>query len=236
MRHWRAKTVTLHRGALAVRPPRRRAAGAPAADRRQGRPEGSVDSEAAERRGRLRGAADAGRRGPHRHLGRGAPSRTGWSEQSFFRPGRPLAAGSPGDGAYRACLRGQGADLGAVPLSGEQRVAVREMLEGLDLEVGLDRLLELGQAAGVLPAGVGKPWLRERFAAFRRLKTSVESYVPRPYGAPHPGRGPLLPAPEAGPRSSGGAPGERSRSRRGRIPALICGGVVDLPPSRSTRG
>jgi thioesterase domain-containing protein len=56
------------------------------------------------------------------------------------------------------------------------------MLAGLDVEAGLDRLLELAHSLGVLPAGMGKPWLRERFHVFRRNMQIVESYVPSPYG------------------------------------------------------
>jgi thioesterase domain-containing protein len=56
------------------------------------------------------------------------------------------------------------------------------MLEGLDIEAGLDRLIELSEAEGILPPGLGKPWVRERFDLYRRTTTAVESYVPRPYG------------------------------------------------------
>ena len=56
------------------------------------------------------------------------------------------------------------------------------MLEGLDLDAGLDLLTGLARAEGVLPPGVGKSWMRERFDLYRRTVTAVESYVPRPYG------------------------------------------------------
>jgi len=68
--------------------------------------------------------------------------------------------------------------------SAEQKEAIREMLAGLDVEAGLDRLLELARTAGVLPPGLGKPWLRERFETFRRITKTVQSYVPPPYGGP----------------------------------------------------
>jgi thioesterase domain-containing protein len=55
------------------------------------------------------------------------------------------------------------------------------MLEGVDAEAGLDRLLEFGQAEGVLPAEVGKPWLRERFDLFKRNLQALRGYVARPY-------------------------------------------------------
>jgi thioesterase domain-containing protein/acyl carrier protein len=65
--------------------------------------------------------------------------------------------------------------------SEQQRGAIREMLQGLDVEAGLDRLLELARAQGVLP-GVSRPWLRERFELFSRTMTALQSYVPGPYG------------------------------------------------------
>jgi thioesterase domain-containing protein len=58
---------------------------------------------------------------------------------------------------------------------------IREMLEGLDLEAGLDRLLALARAEGGLEE-LEKPWLRERFNLYRRAMTTVEGYLPRPYG------------------------------------------------------
>jgi amino acid adenylation domain-containing protein len=68
--------------------------------------------------------------------------------------------------------------------SEEHAASIREMLEGLDLEAGLDRLLELARTAGVLPPGLGKPWLRERFDVFRRNTKAMESYKPGLYGGP----------------------------------------------------
>jgi thioesterase domain-containing protein len=69
-------------------------------------------------------------------------------------------------------------------LSVEQKAMLREMLKELDLETGLDRLHELARAAGILPPGVGRPWLAERFEVFRRNAEISESYSPRPYGGP----------------------------------------------------
>ncbi len=65
--------------------------------------------------------------------------------------------------------------------SEEQRLLIREMLQGLDVEAGLDRLLELAREGGLAP-DLGKPWLRERFELYRRTMKTVESYLPRPYG------------------------------------------------------
>jgi hypothetical protein len=56
------------------------------------------------------------------------------------------------------------------------------VLEGLDVDAGLDRLVELGRSAGVLPPDVDKPRLRERFDLFGRHVQALQSYVPRPYG------------------------------------------------------
>lgn len=56
------------------------------------------------------------------------------------------------------------------------------MLEGLDIEAGLDRVFELARAEGGTAAGRGQPWMRERFDLYSRTVTAVESYVPRPYG------------------------------------------------------
>jgi thioesterase domain-containing protein len=55
-------------------------------------------------------------------------------------------------------------------------------VEGQDVDTALDCLLELGQAGGELPPELGKAWLRERFELFVRTMTTVESYVPRPFG------------------------------------------------------
>jgi amino acid adenylation domain-containing protein len=57
---------------------------------------------------------------------------------------------------------------------------VRELMAGLDVEAGLDRLLALARTAGLLPPEVGKPWLRERFDLYCRTMITVESYVARP--------------------------------------------------------
>ncbi|HSG40710.1 MAG TPA: thioesterase domain-containing protein, partial [Thermoanaerobaculia bacterium] len=78
--------------------------------------------------------------------------------------------------------------LGFAALGGahsEQKLeAVREMLEGLDFDAGLDLLVEVSRAEGVLPPGVGRPWMQERFDLYSRPETAVASYVPRPYGGP----------------------------------------------------
>jgi amino acid adenylation domain-containing protein len=66
--------------------------------------------------------------------------------------------------------------------SAEQKALIHELVEGLDVEAGLDRLLELARAEGVLTQDVGKPWLRERFNLYCRSMTTVEGYQPRPYG------------------------------------------------------
>jgi thioesterase domain-containing protein len=67
-------------------------------------------------------------------------------------------------------------------LSEQKREAIRERVEGLDLEAGLDRLFELSRAEGMLPPGVGKPWMQERLDLYSRTITALTSYVPRPYG------------------------------------------------------
>ena len=59
--------------------------------------------------------------------------------------------------------------------------AVRSMLEGLDLDTGLDLLIELSRAEGVLPAGADRAWMQERFDLYSRTETAVATYVPRPY-------------------------------------------------------
>jgi thioesterase domain-containing protein len=64
----------------------------------------------------------------------------------------------------------------------EQQALIREMVEDVDVDTGLDRLFELGKADGELPPELGKPWLRERFDLFVRTMTTVESYLPRPFG------------------------------------------------------
>jgi thioesterase domain-containing protein len=40
----------------------------------------------------------------------------------------------------------------------------------------------VSRAEGVLPPGVGRPWMQERFDLYSRTETAVASYVPRPYG------------------------------------------------------
>lgn len=67
-------------------------------------------------------------------------------------------------------------------LSAHPEESIRTLLEGLDVETGLDRLMELARTEGVLPPGVSKPWVRERFDLFRRTLTALHSYQPRPYG------------------------------------------------------
>lgn len=59
---------------------------------------------------------------------------------------------------------------------------IREILEGLDVDSGLDRLIELARAEGMLPSDVSKPWLREHFDLYSRTATALQSYLPRPYG------------------------------------------------------
>jgi thioesterase domain-containing protein/acyl carrier protein len=66
--------------------------------------------------------------------------------------------------------------------SEEKWALIREMLEGLDVDAGLDRLLELARVEGVVPPGLGKPWLQERFNLFSHTMKTVKSYVPLPYG------------------------------------------------------
>ena len=74
-------------------------------------PNGKVDRKAlpaaavAGRRRGLRGAADAGRGGPGRHLGRAARRRTRRRRRPLLRARRPLAAGHPGDLAPARRLR-----------------------------------------------------------------------------------------------------------------------------------
>ncbi|HJX28230.1 MAG TPA: amino acid adenylation domain-containing protein, partial [Thermoanaerobaculia bacterium] len=86
---------------------------------------------------------------------------------------------------------GRGIDVtslltGFVALAGiqseQKREAAQEMLQGLDLDAGLDCLLELSRSEGLLPPGVGKPWIRERFDLYSRTVIAMENYVPRPFG------------------------------------------------------
>jgi thioesterase domain-containing protein len=67
-------------------------------------------------------------------------------------------------------------------LSARHEGAFRAALEGLDIEAGLDRLMEQARAEGVLPPGVGRPWVRERFDLFSRSVNALHRYLPRPYG------------------------------------------------------
>jgi amino acid adenylation domain-containing protein len=69
-----------------------------------------------------------------------------------------------------------------VRLSGRPVPVGPEVLAGLDVDSGLDRLVELGRAAGVLPPDVDRPRLRERFDLFSRNVKALEGYAPRPYG------------------------------------------------------
>jgi thioesterase domain-containing protein len=55
------------------------------------------------------------------------------------------------------------------------------LLQGLDVETGIDRLVEAARAAGVLRPGVDESWVRERFALFRRALIALSNYLPRPY-------------------------------------------------------
>jgi thioesterase domain-containing protein len=66
--------------------------------------------------------------------------------------------------------------------SERQMELIREMLDGLDVDAGLDLLVEMGQAEAVLPPYVDKPWLRELFEIFSRNVEAFQGYVPRPYG------------------------------------------------------
>ncbi len=66
--------------------------------------------------------------------------------------------------------------------SAERKALIRELVEGLDVEAGLVRLLELARAGGMLSADVGMPWMRERFNLYCRTMTTVEGYLPRPFG------------------------------------------------------
>jgi amino acid adenylation domain-containing protein len=92
---------------------------------------------------------------------------------------------SPADGRSEgiddsSLLAGFAADL--VRLSGRPVPFGQEVLAGLDVDTGLDRLVELGRGEGVLPPDVDKPRLRERFDLFGRHVKALQSYVPRPYG------------------------------------------------------
>jgi thioesterase domain-containing protein/acyl carrier protein len=69
-----------------------------------------------------------------------------------------------------------------VRLSGRPVSLGPEVLEGLDLEAGLDRLLALGRAEGVLPPDVETAQLRELFELFRRNLRAARGYTPEGYG------------------------------------------------------
>jgi amino acid adenylation domain-containing protein len=69
-----------------------------------------------------------------------------------------------------------------VRLSGRPVPLGPEVLAGLDVDAGLDCLVELGRAAGVLPPDVDQPRLRERFDLFSRNVKALQGYAPRPYG------------------------------------------------------
>jgi thioesterase domain-containing protein/acyl carrier protein len=77
-------------------------------------------------------------------------------------------------------LAGFAADL--LRLSGRQVVFGQEVLEGLDVNAALDRMVELGRRKGVLPPEVDKPRLHERFDLFNRHMKVLQGYLPRPYG------------------------------------------------------
>jgi thioesterase domain-containing protein/acyl carrier protein len=78
-----------------------------------------------------------------------------------------------------ALLAGFAADL--VRLSGRPVAFGPEVLAGLDLEAGLDRVLELGRGEGVLPPEIDRARLRERFEHFYRHLRALYGYTPCPY-------------------------------------------------------
>jgi amino acid adenylation domain-containing protein len=78
-----------------------------------------------------------------------------------------------------ALLAGFAADL--VRLSGRQVSFGQEVLEGLDVDEALDRLVELGRSEGVLPPDLDRSQLRERFDLFGRHLKALQGYAPRPY-------------------------------------------------------
>ncbi|HVR96077.1 MAG TPA: hypothetical protein VMW27_05650, partial [Thermoanaerobaculia bacterium] len=98
---------------------------------------------------------------------------------ALFDPPSPLEKGS--ERADIAVLLARFAMLGGLAAREE---SIREILEGLDVDAGLDRLTELAQAEGMLPPDVGRPWLRERFDLYSRTATALQRYLPRPYGGP----------------------------------------------------
>ena len=83
----------------------------------------------------------------------------------------------PGDAALLVRLA---EDL--VRLSGQPVSLGPEVLESLDLEAGLDRLLTLGRAEGLLPPDVETAQLRELFEVFRRNLRAARGYAPEGYG------------------------------------------------------
>jgi amino acid adenylation domain-containing protein len=121
----------------------------------------------------------------------------GWSGGAVIAYEMARQAGSTGDSTSFLALfdpppppTGRGLDVtsllaGFAALGGihskQKLEAVREGLEGLDLEPGLDRVMELARAEGLLPPGVDKSWMRERYELYSRTVIAVESYVPGPY-------------------------------------------------------
>ncbi len=83
----------------------------------------------------------------------------------------------PGDGELLVRLA---ADL--VRLSGRAPSFGVEVLEGLDREAGLDRLLTLGRAEGILPPDLEAPQLQDLFDVFRRHLRAARGYTPGGYG------------------------------------------------------
>ncbi|HJX26389.1 MAG TPA: AMP-binding protein, partial [Thermoanaerobaculia bacterium] len=65
--------------------------------------------------------------------------------------------------------------------SERQRAFLREQLQGLDVDAGLDRLIEIGSAEGLLPPDVDRSRLREHFDRYCSNVRALHGYVPRPY-------------------------------------------------------
>ncbi len=65
--------------------------------------------------------------------------------------------------------------------SERQRALLREQLQGLDLDAGLDRLIEIGWAEELLPPDVDRSRLREHFDRYCTNVRALHGYVPRPY-------------------------------------------------------
>lgn len=97
---------------------------------------------------------------------------------TLFDPPSPTEA--HGERVDETLLLARFADLGG--FSAQHRESNRALLEGLDIDTGLDRLMELARTEGVLPPGMDKPWIRERFDLFRHTLTALHTYRPRPYG------------------------------------------------------